>query len=115
MAIAKAGRAGRHARKRGEGPEAARPGTRVNCFLPAVITAWTCVEHAGGAHTRTKPQKFTWMRPQSQTEAKPAESASSRYMTSSAVSSAPREAGDRKPDQAASKIHAQSAAIAQSA
>jgi hypothetical protein len=36
-------------------------------------------------------------------------------MTSSAVSSAPREAGDRKPDQAASKIHAQSAAIAQSA
>lgn len=37
------------------------------------------------------------MRPQSQTLAKPAPSASSRYITSIAVSSAPRDAGDRNP------------------
>ena len=37
------------------------------------------------------------MRPHIHTEAKPAASASSRYITSIAVSSAPRDAGDRKP------------------
>ena len=37
------------------------------------------------------------MRPHIQTLAKPAASASSRYMTSIAVSSAPLDAGDRKP------------------
>ena len=37
------------------------------------------------------------MRPHIQTLAKPAASASSRYITSIAVSSAPLDAGDRKP------------------
>jgi len=37
------------------------------------------------------------MRPHIHTLAKPAANASSRYMTSIAVSSAPLEAGDRKP------------------
>ena len=39
------------------------------------------------------------MRPHIHTLAKPAASASSRYMTSIAVSSAPRDAGERKPAQ----------------
>ena len=37
------------------------------------------------------------MIPYSQTEENPAATASSRYITSRAVSSAPREAGDKKP------------------
>ena len=46
-----------------------------------------------------QPSYERWIMPHSHTLPKPAPTASSRYTTSSAVSSAPRDAGDRNPAQ----------------
>ena len=71
-----------------------------NTFSPLIAASVIPGKYAAQRQaTPVQPSYERWIMPQSHTLPKPAPTASSRYTTSSAVSSAPREAGDRNPAQ----------------